>query len=138
MWLEARDPVSDNASSPGLFAERLEYLFQTRIPEGKKKLTYDEVANAINEAAGETVISRAYVHQLRKGIKRNPGYEHIRALARYFGVREQFFFDEPDTIESDMARIVAIQADGLSATAQRAILGMIEQARALEGLPTPP
>ncbi|WP_018655679.1 helix-turn-helix domain-containing protein [Actinomadura flavalba] len=130
--------MSDDASSPGLFAERLEYLFQTRNPEGEKKLTYQRVADAINQAAGEQVISQAYVHQLRRGVKTNPTYKHIQALARYFGVPEQFFFDAPDTTETDAVRALAIKADGLSDDTLRAITTMIEQARSLEGLPAHP
>lgn len=131
--------MDDAASSgPGLFAERLEYLVQTRKSATGKKPTNSAIADAINTEFGEKSITAGYVWQLRKGVRDNPTYRAIRGLAWYFNVSAQYFFDEPNTAELDTARALAVQADGLSEAAQQAISAMIQQARALEELPVPP
>lgn len=127
--------MSDTPSSPGLFAERLEHLFQTRKPEDRKKLSNQVVADTINEKFGAGYITMGYIWHLRKGVRDNPSYRAIRGLAWYFGVQAQYFFDEPDAEQLDAARSLAMMADGLSETAIRAIESLIKQARTLENLP---
>jgi hypothetical protein len=60
--------VSDNEPHPGKFlATRLDHLFRTIHPGRGKPFTPADVAQAINEAAGEQVTSGTYVWQLRTG-----------------------------------------------------------------------
>ena len=87
--------VSHSASPKSArFAQRLEHLFRTVHPKDRKPYTNVEVAEAINQAAGDQVISQAYVWQLRKGKKDNPTRKHIAALAAFFGVSPMYFFDD--------------------------------------------
>lgn len=140
--------MSETPSDPGLLGRRLEHLFQTVYPKGGKPYTNVEVAEAINTAAGEKVISQAYVWQLRRGIKDNPTRRHIAALAAFFGVSVLYFFEdgadddnsaqstEIDLVLRDEAvKDVALRAAGLSDETLKTIQDMIDRARTLEGLP---
>ncbi|GGK82191.1 XRE family transcriptional regulator [Sphaerisporangium melleum] len=140
--------MSATPSDPGPLARRLEHLFQTVHPKGGKPYTNVEVAEAINAAAGEKVISQAYVWQLRKGIKDNPTKRHLAALAAFFGVSVLYFFDDEDAdnptapatkldlaLKDDAVKDVALRAAGLSDETLKTIQDMIDRARTLEGLP---
>src|ERR1700722_11289166 len=56
----------------GLFAERLDRLFRTVHPKDRGPYTPAEVAEAINEAAGDKVVSGTYLWLLRTGQRDNP------------------------------------------------------------------
>lgn len=140
--------MGEAIASPGILAQRLEHLFRTVHPKGRKPYTNVEVAEAINEAAGEQVISQAYVWQLRKGIKDNPTRRHIAALAAFFGVSPLYFFEDSAqgddaalesevklVLQDDAVRDVALRAAGLSDATLKTIQDMIDRARTLEGLP---
>ena len=145
---ELIDAMSETSSEPGLLAQRLEHLFQTVFPKGGKPYTNVEVADAINAAAGEKVISQAYVWQLRKGIKDNPTRKHIAALAAFFGVSVLYFFEDSGegdgaalesevklVLQDEAVKDVAFRAAGLSDATLKMIQDMIDRARTLEGLP---
>jgi hypothetical protein len=70
----------------GLFAERLDRLFRTVDPKDLGPYTPAEVAEAINEAAGERVVSGTYLRLPRTGQRDNPTMKHLIAMARFFGV----------------------------------------------------
>ena len=101
------------------------------------------------EAGGPT-ISATYVWQLRKGIRDNPTKAHLEALAAFFGVAPSYFFDEEsaERIEAELdllaamrdpaVRSIALRVSDLSTGSIRAILGMVEQARRMEGLTDDP
>src|SRR6266545_1847438 len=139
--------MSEDAPSTTLFARRLEHLFQTVHPKDRGPYTHEEVAAAINKAAGKHVISHSYVWQLRRGKRDNPGMNYVTALAAFFGVTPMYFFaDEnadPDSVppeflqafRDDAVREVALAAAGLSDATLRAIRTMIQNARQFEGLP---
>ena len=128
-------------------AEKVDHLFKTAKPaNGKDEYTHEQVAAALREAGGPT-ISATYVWQLRKGIRDNPTKAHLEALANFFGVAPSYFFDEEsaERIEAELdllaamrdpdVRSIALRVSDLSAGSIRAILGMVEQARKMEGLP---
>lgn len=127
-------------------ADRVDHLFRTaKPPTGKEEYTHEQVAAALRGAGGPT-ISATYVWQLRKGIRDNPTKAHLEALASFFGVAPSYFFDEEsaERIEAELdllaamrdpdVRSIALGVSDLSAGSIRAILGMVEQARRIEGL----
>jgi transcriptional regulator with XRE-family HTH domain len=130
----------------GHLSDRLEYLFRTVHPKDRGPYTPAEVAEAVNEAAGERVISSTYVWQLRTGRRDNPTQRHLSALASFFGVSPMYFFEETEAdrgavppelvaaLKDDDVRDMALRATGLSERSLRAIRDMIESARAVEGL----
>ena len=137
------------SADPGVLAQRLDRLFQTVHPAGRGPYSHAEVASAVNEAAGEKVLSAVYIWQLRKGERTNPGYAKLKALADFFGVPTAYFSAETVEQNDEQLRLlaalrdqgvrqVALRASGLSATTLAAILGVVENARQLEGLPDEP
>ena len=133
--------------SRGLLADRLDHLFRTVHPRDRGPYTPAEVAEAINKAAGEKVISSTYVWQLRTGRRDNHTQKHLSALAAFFGVSPMYFFGDAeahrDAIPPELTaalkdgelREMALRAAGLSSRSLQAIRDMIETARTLEGIP---
>jgi transcriptional regulator with XRE-family HTH domain len=140
--------VSQPRGESSTLATRLDRLFRTVRPAGRGEYSYEEVATAIR-ATGVT-ISHTYLWQLRKGLRDNPTKRHIEALAHFFGVRPAYFFDDEVAESTDAqlevlaamrdsgVRSVALRTAGLSPGSLRAIRGMIEHARQIEGLPADP
>lgn len=136
--------------SPGVLASRLDHLFATVHPKDRGPYTYKEAAEAINRAAGEKIISPNYLWQLRKGERTEPSHNRLVAIAKFFGVDVSYFSDDEvaertdDQLELVTAlrdqgvRNLAVRASGLSTESLQAILGMVEQARRIEGLPGQP
>jgi transcriptional regulator with XRE-family HTH domain len=97
-----------------MLADRLDYLFQTVHPEDRGPYTPAEVAEAVNQAAGERVISSTYVWPLRTGRRDNPTQRHLSALAAFFGVSPMYFFAETeadrDAVPPEM--VAALKNDG--------------------------
>jgi transcriptional regulator with XRE-family HTH domain len=131
---------------PGVLARRLEHLFTTVHPRDRGPYTLREVAEAINETAGEQLISAAYLSQLRNGIKTEPSHSRLLAIAKFFGVDVAYFSDEQVAERTDeqlallvalkdqAVREIATRAAGLSTSSLSVILGVIENTRRLEGL----
>ena len=130
----------------GRLADRLDCLFRTVHPKDRGPYTPAEVAEAVNQAASERVISSTYVWQLRTGRRDNPTQKHLSALAAFFGVSPMYFFEGSEAdrgavppelvaaLKDDDVRDMALRAAGLSERALRAIKEMIETARTVEGL----
>jgi transcriptional regulator with XRE-family HTH domain len=130
----------------GLFAKRLDRLFRTVHPKDRGPYTPAEAAEAINEAAGERVVSGTYLWLLRTGERDNPTMKHLIAIARFFGVPPTYFFPD-DTMQqgavpaeltaalsNDKVREMALRAARLSDRSLKAITEMINSARTVEGL----
>jgi transcriptional regulator with XRE-family HTH domain len=138
--------VDGSVAGEGLFAVRLDQLFHTVHPADRGPYTPAEVAAAINEAAGEKVISATYLWQLRTGRRDNPTYRHLLGISRFFEVSPRYFFPDEDAGRGDLpsdvvlalgdddVREVALRAAGLSDRSLRAIRDMVDAARAVEGL----
>jgi transcriptional regulator with XRE-family HTH domain len=130
---------------PGFLAERLNCLFETVHPPGRAPYSNEEVARAVREQGGD--ISRAYLSYLRNGERANPTFQHLQALARFFGVTPAYFFDDDVAAEVNAqldlvvslrdagVRAVALRAAGLSPRGLQALAAIIEEVRSLEGLP---
>jgi transcriptional regulator with XRE-family HTH domain len=130
----------------GLFAERLDRLFRTVHPKDRGPYTPAEVADAINAAAGERVVSATYLWLLRTGDRDNPTLRHLTAIAKFFGVPPVYFLpatDAEDELPSDVVaaltddkvRDLTLRAAGLSDRSLKAIADMVDSARTVEGLP---
>lgn len=151
----AAPPAADsNAQSPRAarrspLAEKLDRLLTLTTPQGGASPSYNEIARAIDEAAGERVISASYIWKLHKGEADNPRLGHLEALARYFDVPTEYFLndtvadriDEQLTIlhalKSGAVRNIALRADGLSPESLHALSGMVDRLRSLEQLDNP-
>jgi transcriptional regulator with XRE-family HTH domain len=143
--------VSRQSKPPqGLLAERLDRLFRTVHPKDRGPYTPAEVADAINAAAGERVVSATYLWLLRTGQRDNPTIRHLMALARFFGVPAVYFLPDADAdpsaipadltaaLTDDKVRDLTLHAAGLSDRSLRAIADMVDSARAMEGLSAAP
>ncbi|MET9226223.1 XRE family transcriptional regulator [Lentzea sp. NPDC003310] len=128
---------------PATLAARLDRLFKSVRPGGQREYTYEEVAAAIRENG--ISISHTYVWQLRKGMRDNPTKRHLEGLAQFFGVPTSYFLDDNSGIEDQLellvalrdsdVRSLALRASGLSPASIKAVLGMVQHARSIEGLP---
>ena len=56
----------------GTLADRLDHQFRTVHPKDRGRYSPGEVAAAVNDRAGEQVISSTYVWQLRTGQRDSP------------------------------------------------------------------
>jgi transcriptional regulator with XRE-family HTH domain len=125
--------------------DRLNRLFEAVHPPGRGPYSNEEVARAIRAEGGD--ISRAYLSYLRNGNRDNPTLQHLEALARFFGVTAAYFFDDGVAAETEAQleivaalrdagiRSIALRAAELSSKGLHAVSAMIEEVRALEGLP---
>ncbi len=79
-------------NDPGVFAARLDQLFDhVRHPSGRQ-YSLREVADGINEA-GAVSITPSHLSRLRSGASRNPGFDQITAIAAFFGVDPKYFLE---------------------------------------------
>jgi transcriptional regulator with XRE-family HTH domain len=141
--------MSESKARTSVIAERLEHLFTTVHPPGRGPYSLREVAEAINTEAGTSLISAAYLSQLRTGQRTEPSHSRLSAIARFFGVDIQYFTDDQTAIEIDDqlellaamrdtgVRAIALRAAGLSETSLAAVQAVIENARRLEHLDDP-
>ena len=128
----------DTPHPDGLLAQRLDRLFRTAHPEGRKPFTPAEVADAINAAAGERVTSGTYLWQLRTGRRDNPTYKVLTGLSEFFGVPPTYFFADDTALPAevvtaladDAVRDIALRAAGLSEHSLAVIAETVSMARA--------
>lgn len=140
--------VPGSAWQPTDFATRLNRLFDTVHPPGRQPHTNAEVAAALT-AAGHP-IAKPYLSQLRSGRRTNPSDEMVMALAKFFKVKPDYFFNEnyADRIDHDYELLASLQGYGLRRLSSRAfdlseesadlLTAMAEKLRASEGLPRIP
>lgn len=98
--------------APGeTFAARLNQLFGTVYPRGGRPRHDGEVAIALT--ASGFPISRWYIAQLRSGQRTDPSPETMRALARYFMVEPDYFWDRAyaAAIDADIALLTRVRED---------------------------
>ncbi len=68
------------------FGEALAHLKATLHPR-------DRGPYSLAEIGAGTGLSRQYIHNLIKERRGSPKYEHVRALANFFGIPAEYFFD---------------------------------------------
>lgn len=135
-----------SAGGPGVLAERLQYLFDTkRRPDGKR-YSYREVVAAIEKDYGIS-LSIGYLSKLILGTSTNPTLEALQGLGRFFDVEISYFDPTRDVTETQqrLKLAEALRAAGVQDVAMRAVglppasidlvLSMIDRVRQVEGLP---
>ncbi|WP_405018122.1 helix-turn-helix domain-containing protein [Kitasatospora sp. NBC_00070] len=139
----------DETTEGGVIALRLTHLFDTIHPAGRAPYSNPEVAKAINDAAGEQILSSTYLWQLKTGKRTDPTHSRLKAIADFFGVEVAYFYEDDAARRTDeqlslaaalsnpLIRQMALSADGLSDGTLRAIEAMIQSARKIEGITTP-
>ncbi|HET8628985.1 MAG TPA: hypothetical protein VFL91_16305 [Thermomicrobiales bacterium] len=123
-------------------AQKLDHLFALSHPRDRGEYTYEEVASEIRRRG--TPLSASYLWMLRKGQQDNPSKRHLEALADFFGVPIQYFFDADVAKEVDAelellaavrdagVREIALRAAELTPAGRRVIAELIAQVRAME------
>ena len=139
--------AEDLSSRGGRLAQRLDTLFRTVHPPGKKEYSNDAVAEAIR-AAGVPRVSGAYLQQLRNGVKDNPSTRLLEALAAFFGVETAYFFHDEEAAQVDLGvavltRLVEVDAfdiaarlPDLPADSRELVRQLVHHLAQLKGLPT--
>lgn len=147
-------------------AQRLDHLIATVHPSDRGPLSYMEIAEGIRRRAGRDgpTVSHATIHKLRTGEITDPRVSTLEVIAGFFGVPVSYFLDDAvaervdaglaglrervapspaqrelmAALEDGAVREVALRMSGLSPGSLRAIRGVVDQARRLEGLPEIP
>jgi len=142
-----RQVMSDQDRQRTLIGERLNHLFAVMPHPDGRPYTMREVAEGINKAAGEQVISVQYLSHLRLGQRTVPSYEKLRAIATFFGVDVGYFSDKLPAGEADEqtqiaqalrdagVRSMALRSQGLSEASLGTVKALIDHLRSQEGLP---
>lgn len=137
------------APEPGLLATRLEHLIATVHPRNRGPYTNEEIAEGVNKKAGWKATSTTGIWQLRKGARVEPGFPRLVAIANFFGVKPEYFYDDDVARNTDEqldvlaamrdknVRDVAMRSSRLSPKSLAAIKAMIDAAYTLEGIEDP-
>lgn len=139
--------MDDDSGVPSL-ASKLDRLFRVVRPPGQdREDSYKEVAAAIAEAGGPATTPN-YLYLLRSGRRDNPGKKLLEALARHFHTDVSYFYDTGTSsrdLDEEMRLIAALRDSSIRQLALRSvdlspgnlghIMGIVDQVRALEGLP---
>lgn len=142
------------------FQRRLDLLIETVHPPWRGPYSLAEIADGTERDGFRVSVS--YLSNLRRGKMANPSVSHVAALARFFGVSPEFFFEsthdttpahtssvstsssstlsesieeEVKALENKDIRIIAMLSHGLSQQSLRALADLTEQFRRFEGLP---
>lgn len=145
--------MPDHDTPPPTFSGKLDRLFKVVRPTGEdREYTYKEVAAAISDRGGPPTTAN-YLYLLRTGRRDNPGKKLLEALADFFRINVSYFYDTgpaSEDLEDDLRLVAALRNSQVRQLALRSldlspgnlthIMGIIDQVRALEGLPrgTPP
>jgi len=76
----------------GTIARRLDFLFRTVHP-ASGPYTYEHVSATIREQSGVDV-DPSYIWRLRTGRRRNPHFERLAAIAKFFSVPADYFTND--------------------------------------------
>ncbi len=138
--------MGDNPTALLTLAQKLDRLFKTVLSPDGDEYTYREVTDAINQQ-GEARLSPAVLWRLRTGERTDPKMSQLEALARFFQVPLEYFFDGQTgeeiyrelelvaAMRDAEVRGIALRLPHLSPQSLQNIKNMIEHLRTLEGLP---
>jgi transcriptional regulator with XRE-family HTH domain len=134
------DAVHDDvtAATPALctLAGKVDWLISIAHPAGRGPYSNAEVAALIRKATGEPVTGTT-ISKLRSGEVANPHQRLIAAMARFFGVPPDFFFDsyhdgQAMSLTQEQAEMLALfRAARITPGDLRVLLGLSPQARQL-------
>ena len=137
---EIAESAKAQEDGPGELARRVQWLFANkRKPDGTKY--------AMRDVAREGGLSPTTISRIYSGANPNPSMEILSAFARTFDVPFQYF-DLTASAEQEQRRerleeamksagveAVMMRSMGLTPESIDLVLGLIDKARALEGLP---
>jgi transcriptional regulator with XRE-family HTH domain len=112
-------PAEPPAGEPS-FTDRLNRLFELRCQQDGHQHSPMEFAKLILKETGVKV-SHTWIWRLQQGSITNPSKQSLQTLARFFGVRPAYFFDE-QTAEQAGAQLELLAAMGDAGVARVAAL----------------
>ncbi|AEA28178.1 hypothetical protein Psed_6070 [Pseudonocardia dioxanivorans CB1190] len=127
----------------GSIPERLNYLFETVHPPGRKPYSAAEVARWINANGGK--ISAVYILKILNGERETPSHRYLKQIAQFFGVSLGVFYDDdpPEldaealhtqiALRDDKVQSMMLRASRLSPRSQDAISDIIDNLLRAEG-----
>lgn len=139
-------PGNGDAQTSPDFAAKLQKLFDIVRKPNEPPMSNQTAVEKIKEKTG-VAISATYMWQLRNGSRTNPTVQHVRAIAKFFGVPTSYLVDNDsdDRIEAQLGLLVnlrdsgvrdlAARASGLTPDALRGMVAMLDAARKVEHLP---
>jgi transcriptional regulator with XRE-family HTH domain len=128
----AHDDVTATTPPLRTLADKVDWLISTARPADRGPYSNAEVAALIREANGEPVTGTT-IRKLRSGQAANPHKRLIGAMARFFGVPPDFFFDGYDDdqaslIQEQVEMLAIIRAAGITPSRLRVLLGLSPEA----------
>ncbi len=120
-------------------ADKVNWLAEHAHGADSGPLSNADICFMVHKATGEE-ISNTTVWKLRNGQQTNPQLRVIQALAKTFGVKPDFFFDDYDEeklgLLQDQVELLALVRDaGITSAQFRVLLGLDDEGRkAVAGL----
>lgn len=113
--------MSDDDQRKRSFGEKLAHLIDTVHPPDRGPYSYREIEAGIAEHPG--AMTAAHINQLVKGKQPHPRVHHVEALATFFGVPVNYFFDDDlaDKIDDQISQISAWGDDEARRIAERVV-----------------
>jgi transcriptional regulator with XRE-family HTH domain len=110
---EGTEPPPLPTSAALNLAARLNRLFETIHPKGRGAYSSREVAETLAERGKK--ITESQVEHLRNGMWDSTSYEHLEALASFFGVPIAYFSNEgvAAQVSVDLDLVDALKAQGV-------------------------
>jgi transcriptional regulator with XRE-family HTH domain len=114
-------------------ADKVNWLAEHAHGAGSGPLSNADICFMVHKATGEE-ISNTTAWKLRNGQQTNPQLRVIQALAKTFGVRPDFFFDDYDEKQlgllQDQVELLALVRDaGITSAQFRVLLGLDDEGR---------
>jgi transcriptional regulator with XRE-family HTH domain len=131
----AHDEVKATTPALRTLADKVNWLISAACPADRGPYSNAEVAALIRKATGEPVTGTA-IGKLRSGQAANPHKRLIGAMAQFFRVPPDFFFDGYDddqasVIQEQAEMLAIIRAAGIAPADLRVLLGLSPEARQL-------
>ncbi len=118
-----------NINEDHLFSENLNRLLENNKKPDGTPYSQKEV---VESAPG--ILTREYLWRLRTGKALKPSYQVVKALADFFGIDPNYFFQnnatQPDTPETDqqkdLSHLISLRSAELDIESQKTILVIID------------